>query len=122
MRATVYKLGTQTVKHQGTAALKNSYCKFVPIRKSIPCLTTYSSLQSRLRSQRETVAYQVVRRISSEQKARDLNQQGIDEQEASLDDSLSEEKEKQIRTPWHREGVDESPVRRQRSAGAMTKG
>jgi hypothetical protein len=35
---------------------------------------------------------------------------------------LSEQKNKQIRTPWQREGSDVPPVSRQRSAGAMTKG
>ena len=32
------------------------------------------------------------------------------------------EKEKQTRAPWHREGSNVPPVRRPRSAGAMTKG
>ncbi|KAI9806118.1 MAG: hypothetical protein M1833_004525 [Piccolia ochrophora] len=40
----------------------------------------------------------------------------------NVDEAIGEEKEKQARTPWHREGTDVSPVRRQRSAGAMTKG
>jgi hypothetical protein len=35
---------------------------------------------------------------------------------------VAEDKGKQIRTPWMREGADEPPVARQRSAGAMTKG
>jgi calcium uniporter protein, mitochondrial len=35
---------------------------------------------------------------------------------------LMEDKGKQIRTPWHRDGSDTPPVARQRSAGAMTKG
>ena len=35
---------------------------------------------------------------------------------------LAEDKGKQIKTPWHREGSDTPPVARQRSAGAMTKG
>ncbi len=62
------------------------------------------------------------RSISNEQKAKDLNQQGVDEALSSFDSGVAEEKEKQVRTPWHREGVDEPPVRKQRSAGAMTKG
>ncbi|KAI9673188.1 MAG: hypothetical protein M1817_003051 [Caeruleum heppii] len=37
-------------------------------------------------------------------------------------EAIGEEKEKQARTPWHREGTDVPPVARQRSAGAMTKG
>jgi hypothetical protein len=35
---------------------------------------------------------------------------------------VAEDQEKQQRAPWHRQGVDVAPVRRQRSAGAMTKG
>ncbi len=62
------------------------------------------------------------RKISSEQKARDLNQQGVDEALSDFDSAVAEDKEKQVRTPWHRQGVDEPPVRKQRSAGAMTKG
>jgi len=56
------------------------------------------------------------------QAAKDLNQKGLDEQESQLDDAIAQEKEKQTRTPWHREGSQIPPVRRQRSAGAMTKG
>ena len=54
--------------------------------------------------------------------ARALNQKGIDEQVAAFDDAIEEEREKQVRAPWHREGTDQPPVKRQRSAGAMTKG
>jgi len=39
-----------------------------------------------------------------------------------LEEAIGEAKELQARTPWHREGTDEPPVRRDRSAGAMTKG
>ena len=41
---------------------------------------------------------------------------------SELDQKLAEDKEKQIRTPWHRDGSDKPPVARQFSAGAMTKG
>ncbi|MCJ1401273.1 hypothetical protein MMC11_004485 [Xylographa trunciseda] len=54
--------------------------------------------------------------------ARSLNQQGLDVQESEIRDGISQEKEKQIRTPWHREGSNVPPVKRLRSAGAMTKG
>ena len=37
-------------------------------------------------------------------------------------DDLEVAKEKQVRKPWHREGTDQPPVARPRSAGAMTKG
>jgi hypothetical protein len=39
-----------------------------------------------------------------------------------IDNAIGEAKELQARTPWHREGSDKPPVRRRRSAGAMTKG
>jgi hypothetical protein len=38
------------------------------------------------------------------QAVKDLNQKGLDEQESQLDDAIAQEKEKQTRTPWHREG------------------
>ncbi|KAI9877948.1 MAG: hypothetical protein M1830_002392 [Pleopsidium flavum] len=56
------------------------------------------------------------------QVAKDLNQKGLDEQESQLDVAIAQEREKQTRTPWHREGSQIPPVKRQRSAGAMTKG
>ena len=59
---------------------------------------------------------------SHAQTAKELNQKGLDEHESGITDSISQEKEKQIRTPWHREGSNVPPVGRQRSAGAMTKG
>jgi hypothetical protein len=65
---------------------------------------------------------QQTRPSSSAQKAKDLNQQSIDKEMSNFDDALEEEKEKQVRAPWQREGVDQPPVSRPRSAGAMTKG
>lgn len=44
------------------------------------------------------------------------------EYDGRLDEKLGEQAEKQSRTPWHREGADRPPVKRMRSAGAMTKG
>jgi hypothetical protein len=38
------------------------------------------------------------------------------------EDYADRAKELQTRTPWHREGSDKPPVKRMRSAGAMTKG
>ena len=59
-------------------------------------------------------------------KAKELNQKGLDEHEkgfnTQIDDASGEAKELQARTPWHREGSDQPPVKRMRSAGAMTKG
>ena len=62
------------------------------------------------------------RNASYEQKAKDLNQQGVDEALSEFDTAVAEDQEKQHRAPWHRQGAEEPPVRRQRSAGAMTKG
>lgn len=65
---------------------------------------------------------QQTRLSSSEQKAKDLNQRGIDNELSKLDDDIEAEKEKQVRAPWHREGADQAPVSRPRTASAMTKG
>jgi hypothetical protein len=40
----------------------------------------------------------------------------------ALDDAVSHVKEKQVKTPWEREGSQTPPVKRERSASAMTKG
>lgn len=42
--------------------------------------------------------------------------------ESNFENAILQEKEKQIRAPWHRDGSSIPPVMRQRSAGAMTKG
>lgn len=39
-----------------------------------------------------------------------------------LDDEIGSAKEKQARTPWHREGPENPPVRKLRRASAITKG
>lgn len=54
--------------------------------------------------------------------AKSLNQKGLDDQEAELNAGISQEKEKQVRTPWHREGSSVPPVEQVRSARVMTKG
>ena len=54
--------------------------------------------------------------------ARSRNHKNLEDQESDLEESIAQEKEKQTRAPWHREGSDLPPVARQRSAGAMTKG
>ena len=51
-----------------------------------------------------------------------LNHNITQEEKDDFARKLQEDKGKQIRTPWHREGSDVPPVARQRSAGAMTKG
>ena len=54
--------------------------------------------------------------------ARDLNQKAGDEAISEFDEAIAEERDKQNKAPWHREGATEPPVNRLRSAGAMTKG
>jgi len=54
--------------------------------------------------------------------AAELNNNITQEEKDHFAKKLAEDKGKQIRTPWHREGSDVAPVARQRSAGAMTKG
>ncbi|PMD26366.1 hypothetical protein NA56DRAFT_641835 [Hyaloscypha hepaticicola] len=59
-------------------------------------------------------------------RARELHQKSTDEHEdefnSQIDNAIGQAKELQARTPWHREGSDKPPVKRMRSAGAMTKG
>jgi hypothetical protein len=59
-------------------------------------------------------------------RAKQLHQNSADDYEedfnSQIDDVIGEAKELQARTPWHREGSDKPPVKRMRSAGAMTKG
>ncbi|PMD62000.1 uncharacterized protein K444DRAFT_525583 [Hyaloscypha bicolor E] len=58
--------------------------------------------------------------------AKELHQKSGDKHEdefnSQIDDAIGQAKELQTRTPWHREGSDKPPVKRMRSAGAMTKG
>ncbi|CAO2655776.1 Nn.00g045790.m01.CDS01 [Neocucurbitaria sp. VM-36] len=59
---------------------------------------------------------------SNARPASELNENITQEEKDHFAKKLDEDKGKQIRTPWHREGSDTPPVARQRSAGAMTKG
>jgi hypothetical protein len=59
---------------------------------------------------------------SNARPASELNDNITQEEKDHFAKKLREDKGKQIRTPWHREGSDTPPVARQRSAGAMTKG
>lgn len=65
---------------------------------------------------------QQTRASSSAQKAKELNQQSMDEELSEFEDNVDAEREKQVRTPWQREGADQQPVSRPRSASAVTKG
>ncbi|EON66860.1 hypothetical protein W97_06262 [Coniosporium apollinis CBS 100218] len=59
---------------------------------------------------------------SYSQPAETLSHNITEEEKADYDKAVAEDKGKQVRTPWMREGSDTPPVARQRSAGAMTKG
>jgi hypothetical protein len=59
---------------------------------------------------------------SNARPASELNDNITQEEKDHFRKKLEEDKGKQIRTPWHREGSDVPPVARLRSAGAMTKG
>jgi len=59
---------------------------------------------------------------SNARPANDLNNNITQEEKDHFAKKLREDKGKQIRTPWHREGSNVPPVHRQRSASAMTKG
>lgn len=55
--------------------------------------------------------------------ANELNHNVTKEEQEDYDKRLRKElKDKQIRSPWNREGSDRPPVAQQREAGAMTKG
>lgn len=55
--------------------------------------------------------------------ANELNQNVTKEEQDDYNKRLSKElKDKQMRSPWTREGSDKPPVAQQREAGAMTKG
>lgn len=53
--------------------------------------------------------------------AEELSHNVTKEEQDHFERTLSEDKGKQIRTPWHREGVDRPPVEQQ-DTGAITKG
>jgi hypothetical protein len=71
--------------------------------------------------QSESQKYRDINR-SNTTPAGELNEKITQEEKDHFAQKLKEDKGKQIRTPWHREGSDVPPVARQRSAGAMTKG
>ncbi len=123
MRAIVQELYAQLAKPQCRAAFQQYYTQSTFPQTSVASFATGLSARTAPRlSNLRKFPLQTVRSVSSAQKARDLNQQGIDDQVSSFDSALAQQKEKQRSAPWHREGADIPPVHRQRSAGAMTKG
>lgn len=107
----------------------------VCIRLRLPTLTSEAHIRTLTNSPihtaerpakqapRATYVLQARRGVSAEATARELSQQSVDELAEGVDeDNVAQAKDKQHKRPWMREGVDHAPVRRQRSAGAMTKG
>ena len=91
---------------------------------SLAVCTLRSAERPAARAARKSHVLQTYRAASAEATARELSQQSVDElaEEDVGEEQVEEAKEKQHQRPWMREGVDHAPVRRQRSAGAMTKG
>lgn len=100
----------------------------------LPIITTFrsrptprsSSAVFPASSYRQFSSALISRKEDYESQAKELNKKGLDKQEdgfnSQIDNAIGEAKELQARTPWHREGSDSPPVKRNRSAGAMTKG
>lgn len=59
---------------------------------------------------------------SSKATAQSLHEKATADEMEEYNSEIEHYKQRQQERPWHREGVDSPPVRRQRSAGAMTKG
>ena len=59
---------------------------------------------------------------SQSEPVRDSTGKAPGKESSGFEDSIAQEKDKQQRAPWHREGSNIPPVARPRSAGAMTKG
>ncbi|KAL6170879.1 hypothetical protein ACJQWK_03834 [Exserohilum turcicum] len=96
-------------------ALSRHDAPFRPLRTPACTLTT--------RPRRSDIAKEKYDYSNSNARpAAELNENITEEEKEHFAKKLREDKGKQIRTPWHREGSDTPPVARQRSAGAMTKG
>lgn len=59
---------------------------------------------------------------SYSQPAENLSHNVTQEEQDHYERTLQEDSKKQIRTPWHREGVDQPPAEQQRSKAPLTKG
>lgn len=67
-------------------------------------------------------AWSQSRYASFEATAQSLHEKATADEMEEYNAEVEHFKQRQQERPWHREGVDSPPVRRQRSAGAMTKG
>ena len=114
-------------------SLRRSSCatttSFISIRRVPVAFSTESRIAQKQSINLSSIASinssawtQQPRHSSSDQKAKDLNRKGTDNKMSQFDDAIKAEKEKQARTPWHREGVDQAPASRPQTASAMAKG
>lgn len=84
-----------------------------------------ASIQCSLRVSRRPLTSAALRRVPARPEALQSSKTDskVTEEEATeFEKALAQDKDKQIRRPWHRDGSDQPPVSRGRSAGAMTKG
>lgn len=89
---------------------------------SLPLLSRAGRGVSPIQWQRRSFAVSTYRWSANSIPASELNENITQEEKDHFAKKLAEDKSKQMRRPWHREGSDTPPVARQRSAGAMTKG
>lgn len=71
---------------------------------------------------REQERHQVQHEGADAQPSHKVSQNITSEEKAQYESMVQHSKERQMRSPWMREGSDQPPVARQRSAGAVTKG
>ena len=109
-------------------SLRRSGCATTTSFISIRRVPVAFSTESRI-AQKQSINLSSIASINSsawtqqsDQKAKDLNRKGTDNKMSQFDDAIKAEKEKQARTPWHREGVDQAPASRPQTASAMAKG
>ncbi|KAI4089796.1 MAG: hypothetical protein LQ344_005161 [Seirophora lacunosa] len=106
-------------------ALRSTVRPRAPIETS-PCRLRNPYVQScGIRPWKASAPFSHLARLSVEGRltgaAKEPRERSDDAQASDLDEAVAQEKEKQTRAPWHREGSATPPVARQRSAGAMVK-
>ena len=116
MRAAIRVCFMSQLSHVPNLASRSQY-------RSLAVYKLRSAQRPTIRAVWKSHVLQAYRAASAEATARELSQQSVDELAEDVDeDQVEEAKEKQHKGRWMREGVDDAPVSRQRSAGAMTKG
>lgn len=105
-------------------ALRSSRSVLTPKSVAFCPNTKFPAFRARLGSPNR--AFRLSRALSTERKHGDAadvpTKNNSDMNQSDFEVAVAQEKDKQTRTPWHREGSNIPPVARQRSAGAMTKG